>query len=139
MKRTRHDNNIGGPIFIVKNSHAFNTFIPKHGEVRLCHFVFGGEIEPNLKELGWIGLIGVTQGKHFAVNNAFPRGQPLNISSAKASDGAQGVGVVNMPLANDGDGLKATVRMRRKAGDGFTVVHAPAVFASKVLPKIAPS
>jgi hypothetical protein len=63
----------------------------------------------------------------------------LNISSAKASDGAQGVGVVNMPLANDGDGLKASVLMRRKAGDGFPVVHAPAVFASKVLPKIAPS
>ena len=38
-----------------------------------------------------------------------------------------------MALANDGDCLEAAVRVRGKTWDGHAVVHAPAVFARKVL------
>ena len=43
-----------------------------------------------------------------------------------------------MALAHDGDGFKAAVRVRGKTWDGHAVVHAPAVFARKVLAKVAP-
>ena len=38
-----------------------------------------------------------------------------------------------MALAHDGDRLEAAVRVRGKTWDGHAVVHAPAVFARKVL------
>ena len=37
---------------------------------------------------------------------------------------------------HDGDGLEAPVRVRRKAGHGLAVVHAPAVGAGKVLAQL---
>ena len=46
--------------------------------------------------------------------------------------------MVNEPLTNDGDRLKTPVRVGWKPRHRFAVVHAPAVFARKVLAQIAP-
>jgi hypothetical protein len=80
----------------------------------------------------------LAQRKHLAVHDAFARGQPLHIACAKARRGTQRIRMVNKALAYDGYGFKAAVRMRRKAGNGLAVVHAPAVFATKVLTQVAP-
>ena len=72
------------------------------------------------------------------MHDALACGQPLHITRAKAGRGAQRIRVVNKALAHDGHGLKATVRMRRKARYGLAVVHAPTVFATKVLTQVAP-
>ena len=59
---------------------VLNLFAPQHGEVRLDHFVAGRQVEPNLKQLGGIGLVGMAQGKHFAMHDALPSGQPLHVA-----------------------------------------------------------
>jgi hypothetical protein len=46
--------------------------------------------------------------------------------------------MVDPALAHDGDGLKTTVGMGGKARHRMPVVHAPTVFARKVLPEVAP-
>ena len=46
--------------------------------------------------------------------------------------------MVNQAFTDNRDGLKATVRMRREAWYGFPVVHAPTIFAGKVLTQVAP-
>ncbi len=46
--------------------------------------------------------------------------------------------MVNQAFADDGDRLKAAVRVGREAGHLFSVVHVPAVLASKVLTQITP-
>ena len=43
-----------------------------------------------------------------------------------------------MPLPHDGHRLKASVRVRRKAGDGLPVVHAPAVFVGEIAADLPP-
>ena len=46
--------------------------------------------------------------------------------------------MVNMPLTHDGDRLKASVRVRGKAGNGLPVVHAPAVFVGEIAADLPP-
>ena len=91
-----------------------------------------------LKELGGVGLVGMAQGKHFAMHDALASGEPLNVTWAKAGGGTQRIGVIDMPLAHDGDCLEAAVRVRGKTWDGHAVVHAPAILTCKVLAKVAP-
>ena len=122
-------------VLVVQGLHVFP---PKHGEVRLGHFVFGRQVEPNLEQFGRIWRLHLAQRKHFAVHDALACGQPLHVARAKAGGGAQRIGVVDMALAHDGHRLKAAVRVGRKAGNGLAVVHAPAVLAGKVLAQIAP-
>jgi hypothetical protein len=110
-----------------------NVFVPEHGEVRLGHLAARGQVKPNLEQFGGVGGITVQQRKHLAVHDAFAGREPLHVATAKAGRSAQRVRVVNAALAHDGDGLKATVRVRWKAGHGVAVVHAPTVFARKVL------
>ena len=97
----------------------------------------GRQVEPNLKQLGGVGLVGMAQRKHFAMHDALSSGQPLHIARAKTGGGTQRVRVIDMALAHDGDGLKAAVGVRGKTWDGHAVVHAPTVFARKVLAHLA--
>ena len=105
-----------------------NLLVPQHGEVRFGHFETCRQVQPDLKQLTRVGLVLVAQRKHLAMHDAFAGRQPLHITGAKARCRAQRIRVVNMPLPHDGHRLKASVRVRRKAGDGLPVVHAPAVF-----------
>ena len=133
----RNAGDVGGVAIRIAGHVPGNIFVPEHGEVRLGHFALGRQVEPDLEQFGGVGLIRVAQGKHFAMNNALARSQPLHITVAEACRGTGRVGVVNAAFANDGHGLEATVRVRGEAGHGFTVVHAPAVFAGEVLPQVA--
>ena len=54
-------------------------------------------------------------------------GHPLHVAVAKAGRGAQRIGVVDVPLAGQGDGLEAPVGVAREPGDHVPVIHAPAV------------
>ena len=121
----------------IQVAHGWHVFAPEHGEVGFGHLVLGRQIEPDLEQLSRVGRIRVAQGKHFAVHNALARSEPLHVARAKAGGGAQRVRVVDMPLADYGHRFKAPVWVRRKAGNGLAVVHAPTVFARKVLAQIA--
>ena len=104
----------------------------------LHHFVAGGQVEPDLKQLQRIGFVGVHQRKHLAVHDALAGCEPLHIAVAKTCGCPQRVAVVYQTLTGDGHGLKTPVRVRREAGNGVTVVHAPAILAGKVLADAPP-
>mmetsp|Transcript_3437 Transcript_3437/g.6794 ORF Transcript_3437/g.6794 Transcript_3437/m.6794 type:complete len:230 (+) Transcript_3437:577-1266(+) len=112
---------------------------PKHLEVRVCHFVLSGKVDPDLKQLQGIFRLVVHQGKHLGVRDALAGGHPLAVSEAEPAGASQGVGVVAQAFARDGDGLKAAVRVFREAGHRLPVVHAPPVFAAEVLADGSPS
>ena len=63
--------------------------------------------------------------------------EPLHVALTKASSGAQRDGMVDQSLAHDRDSLKTAVRMTRKAGYFFAVVHAPAVLSAEILADFA--
>ena len=132
-KRASNTDHFGLVALRVGRVEVGNVFVPEHGEVRLGHLAARGQVEPDLEQLGRVGGITVQQRKHLAVHDAFAGREPLHVATAKAGRGAQRVRVVNAALAHDGHGLKATVRVRWKAGHGVAVVHAPTVFARKVL------
>ena len=46
--------------------------------------------------------------------------------------------MIDEPSSEDGDGLEAAVRMRRKSRNRGPVIHPPTVFARKVLAEVAP-
>ena len=71
------------------------------------------------------------------MHDALARCQPLHIARAETGGGSERVRVVDTTLAHDGHRFKTPMRMRRKAGHGVAVVHAPAVLAAKVLAQIA--
>ena len=89
MQATSDHADVGNQALGVKVAHVLNVFTPKHGEVRLDHFVAGRQVEPDLKELGGVGLIGMAQGKHFAMHDALASGEPLNVAWTKAGGGTQ--------------------------------------------------
>jgi hypothetical protein len=127
---------LGGAPSGVEFAHARNVLRPEHREVRVGHLVAGRQVQPDLEQLQWIGCGRVQQRKHLGMHDAAPGGQPLHITTAKACDGAQRIRMVHAPAAHDGHGLEAAVRVRREAGHGHAVVHAPAVQAGKVLAQL---
>ena len=50
-----------------------------HHECGIYHFIARGQVEPDLKELGRVRLVGVDERKHFAVHNALAGSHPLEI------------------------------------------------------------
>ena len=62
---------------------------PQHREVRRDELVLAGQVEPDLKQLGGVRLVLLEQGEHLAVNDAATRGEPLRVSAAEASGGAE--------------------------------------------------
>ena len=61
------------------------------------------------------------------MHDAAAGGHPLHVAFAKAGGGSEGVGVIDVSLAGEGDGFEATVGVAGEAGHGVAVVHAPAV------------
>ena len=116
---------VGVPYFLY-------LLVPQHGEVRVGHFAAGRQVQPNLKQLARVGFVWVAQRKHLAMHDAFAGGQPLHITRAETRCRTQRIRMVNMPLSHDSDRLKTSVRVRRKAGNGLAVVHAPAVFVAEI-------
>ena len=76
--------------------------------------------------------------EHLAMDDPLSCGHPLDISSPETSGRVEGVGVVNISPARDGDRLEASVGMSRKAGDPIPVVHPPAVFPLEVMTDASP-
>src|SRR5262249_35514540 len=90
------------------------------------------------EQLDGIFAILLDQRKHFGMDNASAGGQPLNVTLTEAGSGAERVGMVDEPFADQGDRFKATVRVLGKAGDNIPVVHAPTVLALEVLADVSP-
>ena len=108
-------------------THAWLLVIPVHREVRFGTLGGRRQVQPDLEELGGVGAGVVDEGKHLGVHDAVSGGHPLEVAAAEARRGAHRVGVIDEPLAHDGDRLEATMRMTWKAGHDVSVVHAPAV------------
>jgi hypothetical protein len=75
--------------------------------------------------------------EHLRVHDAGARGEPLDVTVAEASGGSEGVGVIDVPGAGDGDGLEAAVGMRGEARHRLAVVHTEAVFAREIRAHVA--
>src|SRR6185295_5725467 len=45
--------------------------------------------------------------------------------------------MVHESFFHNGDGLKSTMRMRRKSRNSFSVIHAPSVFDTKILAQVS--
>ena len=110
---------------------------PEHREVGLGHLRCARKVEPDLKELGGVALVALTQRKHLGVHNARARRQPLHIALPKACCCTERVAVIDVALARDRDRLKAAMRMRRKARHRHAVVHAKAIFSREILAHMA--
>ena len=116
-----------------------DVLVPQHREVRVDELVGGRQVQPDLEELGGFGRVAVEQREHLGVHDAAAGGEPLHVAPPEAAVGAERVGVVDEPLAHEGDGLEAPVRVLREAGHDAAVVHAPAVDAREVPADVGPS
>ena len=110
---------------------------PQHGEVRLDHLVGGGQVEPDLEQLGGVRRGRLDQREHLAVHDACTGGQPLRVATSEAGSSTQRIGMVDQPPTDQGDGLEAAVRVLREARHLVAVVHAPAVARLEVGPDLA--
>src|SRR6185295_20366442 len=91
-----------------------------------------GQVEPDLKELEWIRCAVIEQRKHLRMHDAAAGGEPLHVAMPVTRGRAERIGMIDEPLAHDGDGLEAAMRMRGKARHCIAVIHAPAVLATEV-------
>ncbi|MNT02972.1 hypothetical protein D3C72_1374880 [compost metagenome] len=132
-----HHQNLGALARVVEEAGDRQGFAPQHLEVRLGHLARAREVEPDLEELDRVGAGRVEQGEHLRMDDALARRQPLHVARAEARRGAERVGVVDVAVEHDGDGLEAAVRVPGEARHHVAVVHAPAVDAGEVLADVA--
>ena len=87
---------------------------------RRAHFVFGRQVEPQLKARHEaLFLLG-----HFAVDDAAPSGHPLHVAVFQQALVARAVAVAHAPVQHVGHRFKAPVRVVGKAGNVVTGVVA---------------
>jgi hypothetical protein len=128
---------LGGAAVRVKLRDAWNGVRPEHREIRLHHLAARRQVQPDLEQFQRIGRILAQQRKHLRVHHAAACREPLHIAATEACLRAERVGVVDQPLADDGHGLEAPVRVLGKARHRGAVVQAPAVLAAEVLSDVA--
>lgn len=124
----------------------------------LGELVGSRQIEPDLEEFQRVRPVLIEQRHHFGVLDAAARGEPLGntgesanqrkkrtltrlrVRAAAAVTGhrAHGVMVVYLALCDNGDRLKATVRVRGEAGHAASaVIHAEAVLDREIRANVA--
>ena len=134
----RDHRDLGRATVVVGHAVPREVLVPQHREVRLDHLVGGGQVEPDLEQLGDVRALAVEQREHLAVHDALARGEPLHVAAAEARGRAERVGVVDEAVPHERDRLEAAVRVLREAGHRRAVVHAPAVDAGEVHADVAP-
>ncbi len=135
----RDQNQIGSAAFRVGFTQTRHVLVPVHRKVRRGHFIFRGQVEPDLKQFGRVVRVFLNEWKHFGMHDTPTRRHPLHITLAEPGGRAQRITVIDESLARDRDGLKSTVRMLGKTGDTIAVVHTPAVFARKIIADLTPA
>ena len=130
-----HLNRIAMPICVLRVDDRY-VFVPQHFVGGGCLLVFFGQVEPQLKQLQRIVMLGRQQWKHLRVLHARTRGEPLHITFAIAATGSARIKMVGIALFHYGHGFKTCVRMGRKAWHGVTVVHAKWCLGLKILSPI---
>lgn len=68
---------------IIVEGYFLHLIRPLHGECGFNHFALGRQVEPNLKQLEGVGLVGVHQRKHLTMNDAFASSHPLRSKQEK--------------------------------------------------------
>ena len=139
IEGTGNQGQLQGAPFGVGEALSGNLFAPEHREVGGNHLVFPREIEPDLEELGGVGSVGVDEREGLGMDHPFAGGHPLDIALTKAGPGTQGVMVVDIALASEGNGFKSPVGMLGESGDPISVVHTPSILAVEVVPNISAS
>ena len=85
--------------------------VPQHREVGLDHLVAGGEVDPDLEQLGLVVLVVAQQREHLGVDDAGTGGHPLDVTTTEAGGRPQGVAVVHVAAAHEADRLEPAVGM----------------------------
>jgi hypothetical protein len=111
---------------------------PEHREIRLHHLAARRQVQPDLEQLQRVGSVLAQQRKHLRMHHAAAGSEPLHIAATEPGLRAERIGMVDQPLADDGHGLEAPVRVLGKARHRGAVVQAPAVLAAEVLPDVPP-
>lgn len=81
-----------------------------------------------------VWFINVDEGKHFSMDDSFPRCHPLYVSFAISACIADAIGVIDDTVDGGGDGFKSSMGMLRKAWDFGPVIHAIWRIWVKVMP-----
>ena len=113
-----------------------DVLIPKHFIIGRGEFISPGQVKPDLEEFQWIILFLVNQREHFAVLQSGAGRHPLHVAFPIATGRSMGIGMIDKAPQNNGDCFKSTMRMGRKTGNRFTMIHAPTVFQRKILSQI---
>ena len=121
---------------VVANGVPRDVAVPEHREVRIDALVGRGQVEPDLEQLDRVRVVAVEQREHLGVDDSVAGSQPLHVAPAEPRRRAERVGVVDQAAPHERDRLEPTMRVLRKAGNRFTVIHAPTVAAREVLAEI---
>ncbi len=102
------------------------------------HFRITGQVQSDLEEFQRIVLVLSQERKHFGVLYAPAGCHPLYVSLPETSGSSQGIRMVTKALVDNGDCLKAPVRMVRESWYRMPVVHTPAQgIGGEVIPQIS--
>ena len=94
-----------------------------HDERRFGHFALTRQIQPNLEKSRRVFFIRMNQRKHLAVNHAFSRRHPLQVTFSVPTGVAQGIRVVDDTIQSRGDRFKPAMRVLGKARNFISVIH----------------
>ncbi|SOB52439.1 hypothetical protein PLUA15_230182 [Pseudomonas lundensis] len=78
---------------------------------RCGHFVFGGQVDPQLNHLQGAATAGECLGMEFFMQDPGRRRHPLHITGADHPTVTGGIAVFDFALVNDGDGFKPAMRV----------------------------
>src|SRR5665213_3037095 len=67
------------------------------------------------------------------MHHALPSSQPLDIAATESRGGTERVGMIDVAASHDRDGLESAMGMGWEPRHRLAVIHAPTVFAGKVL------
>src|SRR5664279_3701061 len=77
------------------------------------------------------------KGKHFGVLHTTSGGHPLDISHPIPAGSTSRIGMIYIPIQDDGYGLKPPVRVCWKSRNNVSMIHTPAIFECKILSNIS--
>src|SRR5207247_22331 len=93
------------------------------------------QVEPDLKELDRIRFLAFEERKHFRVDDAAPRGEPLDVARAETRRRAERVRMIDVAASRNGHRFETAMRMLRKPRHDGAVVHPKAGLDLEVLTK----